>query len=160
MKGGMQGSSSHLSPPKGLRCRQAGFGLLETIAGLTILASGAIILFTWIVQTQTQLQKIEQQALKDTAKLEAIAFLSTLNPSALPQGSQVLGRLNVQWQATLTQPMRNTLNIAGRPDIFDVGLYALRVQVSREGGADWFEFEQLLVGSKQVRVYDPAGGFR
>lgn len=156
----MQGFSRHLSPPRALPRSQAGFGLLETIAGLTILASGAIILFTWIVQTQTQLQKIEQQALKDTAKLEAIAFLSTLNPSALPQGSQVLGGVSVQWRATLTQPMRNTLNVAGRPDIFDVGLYAVRVQVSRAGATDWFEFEQLLVGSKQVKVYDPAGGFR
>jgi type II secretory pathway component PulJ len=160
MKGTMQGFSRHGGARSGLRRRHAGFGLLETIAALTILASGAIILFTWIVQTQTQLQKIEQQALKDTAKLEAIAFLSTLNPSALPQGSQVLGRLNVQWRATLTQPMRNTLNVAGRPDIFDVGLYAVRVQVSRPGESEWFEFEQLLVGSKQVKVYDPAGGFR
>ena len=143
-----------------LRRGSAGFGLLETIAALTILASGAIILFTWIVQTQTQLQKIEVQALKDTAKLEAIAFLSTLNPSAQPQGSQVLGPLTVRWRATLTQPMRNALNVGGRPDIVDVGLYAVRVQVSRPGEADWFEFEQLLVGSKQVRAYDPAAGFK
>jgi general secretion pathway protein I len=144
----------------GSKLRSRGIGLLETIAALTIMASGAIILFSWIVQTQATLVRVEQEAQKNTAKLVALGFLDTLNPSVQPRGRQDFAQFGLQWQADLVQPARNTLGLGGQAALFDAGLYTVRVQVNRPGGVSWFDFEQLLVGYKQVREFDPATGFR
>lgn len=140
--------------------RQRGLGLLETIAALTILATGAMVLFSWIVQTQTSLQKMQSVSEQSAAKLEALAFLQTLNPSLQALGQQDFVRFQLQWRATLAEPVRASLGQTGRPDLYDVGLYQVKVQLNRADGAAWFDFEQQLVGYKPVRQLEAGAGFR
>lgn len=140
--------------------RQRGFGLLETIAALTILATGAMVLFSWIAQTQLSLQKMQVVSEQSAAKLDSLAFLQTLNPSVDATGQQDFSRFKLQWRAALAEPMRPSLGLTGRPDLYDVGLYKVQVQISRPNGAAWFDFDQQLVGYKPVRQLDAGAPFR
>jgi general secretion pathway protein I len=131
--------------------RSRGFGLLEAIVALTILASSGLALFAWIqqnLQTAARLKLKEQQA---ALILNAQALLETVNPSAAPSGEIVQGALAVRWSGSLIEPARPNAGFAA-PATGDwmVGLYRLQVRASE--GAVEAEFSMLKAGTQRQQV--------
>lgn len=137
------GKSGHLT---GSHVRPArGFGLLEAIVALTILASTGLALFSWLqqnLQTAARLRVKEEQA---RLLLNAQALLEVVNPSRQPSGELSQGDIRLRWTASLLEPTRINAGFAA-PAAGDwvLGLYRLQVQASE--GAVNLDFSMIKLG--------------
>lgn len=128
----------------------AGFGLLEAIVALTLLAGTGLALFGWIqqnLQTATRLRLHEQQARLTSS---AQALVDTVNPMEKPRGSMEVSGLRVEWQAELVEPVRDNASFSPeQPGHWRVGLYRLDIRaVDSNEGVD-VRFEQWCVGTQR-----------
>jgi general secretion pathway protein I len=142
----------------------SGFGLLEAIVALALLASAGIALFSWIntnLLTANRLQDIEAEA---RLKLAAVEAMAQVNPMQTPQGEAVVGTLSLAWTTQRATPVTSNATFEpGQPGPFELALYRAEVrarQANREttGGtaaaplpADEVQFELTLVGYRRVR---------
>lgn len=134
----------------------AGFGLLEAIVALALLAGSGMALFSWIqqsLQSATRLRTAEQEA---RLLLTAQALIETVNPADQSQGSMEVSGVTLRWQAEVVEtPRRNVTFSMGEPGPWLVGLYRVRVAAQdREAGAA-VDFMQLRTG---LRRLGPAEG--
>lgn len=133
------------------RTGPTGFGLLEAIVALALLAGSGIALFGWIeqsLQTATRLRRADQEA---RLTLAAQALVETVNPLEQTDGSMQVSGLTVRWTGELVEPLRRNSTFA--PDVpgaWQVGLYRLRVSADEEATAMHIEFVQLRTGLRRL----------
>ncbi len=134
----------------------AGFGLLEAIVALALLAGTGIALFAWIeqsLQSATRLRALEQQA---RLTLNAQALVETINPAEQPEGSLDASGVRVHWQAEPVEPpQRNTTALVDMPGPWQIGLYRVQVDAQDVAGDTQVAFMQLRTGLR--RMAPPAG---
>lgn len=128
-----------------------GFGLLEAIVALALLAGTGVALFDWLnlnLQTAARLAQTEAQA---RLMLSAQAAVSAVNPSARPQGTLSTGGVTVSWRAAIVQPERaNTTELPETPGPWRVGLYRMDVSAESTDGHK-VRFSQLQTGTRRAR---------
>jgi general secretion pathway protein I len=144
------------------RSRQTtGFGLLEAIVALVILGSTGLTLFSWInnnLEAATRLKAIEQRA---HDRLEAQAWLATLNPANQPEGGVLLGQLQLTWRSELVEPMHDEFDLFGNlVPRWRLGLYRVTAQVRQVGGGPGEEWQQLIAGWRVRSATPPGDPFR
>jgi len=110
-----------------------GFTLLEAIVALAILTAGTMALFAALNGALRSIERAEAAARLDTATLNAIALLETVNPMQQPEGEEQIGAVRVQWRATLLEPSGPMLTDYLQPGLFDVGLYDIAVVLEVDG---------------------------
>ena len=127
--------------------RTLGFGLLEAIVALVILGSAGLMLFGWInsnLVTASRLKDVEQRA---QWRLEAQAWLTTLNPAKQAQGETAIGKLRLTWRSDLVEPMRDEFNLFGNLEPrWRLGLYRVSAQLREGDGAPVVDWQQLVAG--------------
>lgn len=135
------------------RSKLRGFGLLEAIVALTILASSGMALFAWVnqnMQTASRLKVKEQQA---RLKLSALALLETVNPAIRRTGSMEQGGIRLEWSASLVEPERaNATFSPPETGPWMVGLYRMQVKVRDAAQTVDLEFGQLKAGARRPDV--------
>jgi prepilin-type N-terminal cleavage/methylation domain-containing protein len=131
--------------------RQCGFSLIEMIAALTILAIGSGVLFSWLGQTTAQLTRFQLQEKASLARLQAIDFLSTQNPTVAADGKQSFDGFSMEWKSEPVTEVRDSISPAGGLGLYRVSLYQVQVNTFDRSGAPWFQFPVKLVGYVQVR---------
>lgn len=131
--------------------RVAGFSLLEMIAALTVLALGTVVLFSWLGQTLGHLNRFQNQEQESLARLQAVEFLSNVNPSQRPGGRQEFERFAIEWKSRPAREMRDTVSNAHGLGLYQVQLYDVEVAGKDLGGQPWFQFNLKLVGYTQPR---------
>jgi general secretion pathway protein I len=132
----------------------AGFGLLEAIVALVVLASSGMMLFSWISQnlaTAARLGEVEQGA---RLALEAQALVAGVNPAETPEGNLDVAGMKLQWTSTVLQPLRDE----ARPHVdfvprWQLGLYRLTVKVEQAVGGIRTEWQQVQVGRRVAPGY-------
>lgn len=131
--------------------RPAGFGLLEAIVALALLAGTGMALFSWIeqsLQTATRLRTAEQEA---RLLLSAQALVETVNPAEQAEGSMQVSGLTVTWRGEPVEPPRRNATFAGgEPGPWQVGLYRLRVSAHDDATAIGVDFVQLRTGLRRL----------
>lgn len=137
--------------PQIFRQHMRGFSLLEMIAALTILSIGSVVLFSWLGQTMSQLNRFESQERESMAKLQAIEYLTMLNPAKTPEGKQAFERFRMEWKGAPARESRDTVSPSGGLGLYEVQLYDVQVATFDRWGRDWFHFSVKLVGHRQVR---------
>ncbi|MBT9455983.1 MAG: prepilin-type N-terminal cleavage/methylation domain-containing protein [Burkholderiaceae bacterium] len=143
------GRPSHRLSPQ----RERGFGLLEAIVAMTILATGGAALFAWIAQNLEAASRLKQHEARVQQQLQAESLLATVNPSVEPQGERRLAGLMVRWQSELVAPLRPSLPLQLRQQVrWRVGLYRLRVELQGPDPALNDRFEVLQTGLEPVGV--------
>lgn len=130
----------------------AGFGLLEAIVALTLLAGTGVALFTWINQNldaATRLRAHEQRA---QLLLSARALVETVNPMRAPSGQLEAGDLALSWQAEVIEPPRAnaTFNPERPAGPWQLGLYRVQVQARDRKRGTEIEYEQWRVGTHRA----------
>jgi general secretion pathway protein I len=139
--------------PGAPRATRRGFGLLEAIVALTLLASTGIALFAWIqqnLQAASRVRAIEQEA---QLQINANALMTAVNPMLRPSGTMQVSGLSLRWEAQpLEPPQRNLAFSTGVPGAWRVGLYRLDVQARDERSGTEVRFERWLVGTQRVEA--------
>lgn len=110
-----------------------GFSLLEAVVAMAILAAVGMALFAAIGQTVQNVSRAEQARQVDTAFLNALAFLESVNPAERPDGEEPLGDFTLKWRAV---PMEEPLPDVRRLDqigAFRIGLYRVELQLWQSG---------------------------
>lgn len=118
--------------------RTAGFGLLEAIVALTILAGTGAALFAWISQNLQAAARIEAAQSRIALQMSARALVAAINPFVEPEGTRSFGGIKISWRSKLASPMRPSVPTQAMEQTrWRVGLYELDVAASDEiSGAD------------------------
>jgi len=134
--------------------RTRGFGLLEAIVALAILAGAGLALFSWIGQNFIDVRRIEEAQARAALQLTAMAMVANVNPVAEPKGERRVGTVLVKWDSTLVEPLRYSLPFAGGASPrWQVGLYRLQVAGLDDSNGIKVEFgiEQTGLQAQEVR---------
>lgn len=114
--------------------RQAGFTLLEAIVALTLFSLVGLSLFAWLGSNVIALERVQARHAALADARNALAVLETVNPLLEPEGSRLVGTLEVRWLARPVVERRSGIAPAGTQTIFDLALFDLDVEVRRGDG--------------------------
>lgn len=116
----------------GVRSAQ-GFTLIEAIVAMVIMATSLIALYAWLGSSVIALNRVKANALALDDARAALAVIETINPMAEPQGEREVESLQVRWTSSPLTEQRFGVSQAGFATAFDLILYELTVEVSRDG---------------------------
>lgn len=127
--------------------RARGFGLLEAIVALVLLAGSAAALFSWINQNLAAASRLRQAQQEAGLSLAAQSLLEHLNPAREPAGQRVLGDLEVRWTSQVVHPLRdNAAFMIGQSGTWRLGLYRVAVQAQEPSSGARVELELIKLG--------------
>lgn len=136
------------------RSEEHGFGLLEAIVALVLLAGTGGALFAWLAQTTRDFGRADEAQERAMLSLKAQSLLEAINPHTEPTGVRRVGDVTVSWRAELIEPVRTSVPTqAMQPVRWRVGLYRVQAEVRR--GADGLS-ETLLVTLPGLEDVDAA----
>lgn len=130
--------------------RVRGFSLLEAIVALTILAAAGLALFAAMSQSLQMVGRAERAREVDSAMLNAVAWMETVNPMETPRGEQAFGQFMLQWASEPIEPVRDGTTGFLQPGLYRLGLYRMRLRLTRDGVLEREETVRR-VGYQQVR---------
>lgn len=135
------------------RARSAGFGLLEAVVALTLLAGTGVVLFSWINQNVQDVRRLKVAEQEAAMLLSAQALIETVDPMHALEGELDSGDLHLRWVAQLIEPARSNSAFGPEgpvPGAWQLGLYRLAVQARDKQGLS-IRFEQWRVGTRRLR---------
>jgi general secretion pathway protein I len=134
------------------RASSSGFGLLEAIVALTLLAGTGMALFSWINQNLQSASRLRLHEQESRLLLSAQSLVDTVNPLQTPTGRLEVGGLAVRWEAEALEPARqNATFTEGLGGPWLVGLYRLRVHAQDSVQGVELRFEQWRVGTRRLQ---------
>jgi general secretion pathway protein I len=131
---------------------QRGFTLLEAIVALVLLASTGIALLSWINTNLMSLQRVQQAQQRQQAIQNALVFMETINPLEKPQGKEIIGIYQIDWNATAIELPKDGVTSIGGISLFQVGLYETKIKVMVKKDL-LAQFTLRQAGYKQVRQF-------
>lgn len=139
--------------PSSIQRRQSGFTLLEAIVALVIFSMGALSLYAWLGVNVKTLVRVQERREAVALTHSALDQVSRINPMETPRGRREIGEVVIEWDAKPVEPPRNAVTQLGLPTIFQVGLFAVEVRVSR-GGTELERFQVRQLGYKQLHALE------
>ncbi|MEP5766266.1 MAG: prepilin-type N-terminal cleavage/methylation domain-containing protein [Halieaceae bacterium] len=136
-----------------IRQRHSGFTLLEAIVAMTVFATSALGLYSWINSMMIGTARFDAIAIESTDVDNALSYLEVLNPMETPSGSKQLGAAILSWQSELVEPVRPGNMVRSN----EFGLYELTVKLERDGTPDQ-TFKLRQVGYRKLQVTDATIG--
>jgi general secretion pathway protein I len=127
-----------------------GFTLLETIVALVIFTSSGLALYGLMNTNLTSLTRIKEVSSQVPVVKNSIEYLSAMNLQGEQDGEFEMNGFNVQWQARLLEPLRETQNTLGYRGYHNVGLYKVDFQI-RDADKTIGNYQLRLVGHELVR---------
>lgn len=129
-----------------------GFGLLEALVALAILAGAGMALFAWIQQSVDSAVRLRAHAQRAQLQLAASDLIQSINPMAQPEGEQVVGSLVLRWQARPLEPPRLNASFQPQyPGAWRLGLYAVDAQVDDRSTGTSVRFTQWQSGALRTQ---------
>ena len=130
--------------------RRAGFTLLETTVALAIFAAGGMALYGLFNSNMIGLGKVADISRLEPAVLRAVEHLSSINIREQSTGQLEIGGFDIAWSSNLVEPVRQSQSTAGFLGSFEVGLYDVDIELSRNGRPD-STYRVRLAGYQKVR---------
>lgn len=134
-----------------------GFGLLEAIVALALLAGTGLALFAWINQNLQAASRLRLHEQESRLLLSAQSLIDTVNPLQAPTGRLEVSGLAVTWEAVALEPAR--ANATFNPELTGpwlVGLYRLKVHAQDRIEGVALDFEQWRVGTRRLQPVSEA----
>lgn len=134
------------------RSAHSGFGLLEAIVALTLIASAGMALFSWISTNMIGANRLRDIDRAAGLRMAAIETAANLNPLAHPDGRLALPRFVLEWRSTAASPlMEGAAPTAAGGSNFQVQLFRTRLRASDPVRGATVELELELAGYRTVR---------
>jgi prepilin-type N-terminal cleavage/methylation domain-containing protein len=125
----------------------AGFGLLEVLVSLAILALVGGALFSWINQSLDSARRLQRSDAEAQLTLNVQALLSDLNPLREPEGKRELAGIKVSWNSTVVQPVVDGRSfVEGQFGDWRIGLFAVSVDAEDLRSRTTVRFDILKTG--------------
>jgi hypothetical protein len=140
--------------------RSLGLSMIETVAALTILASGAVIIFSWTAQTTGVLARADLTEKRQLARLRALDFLRTINPNSRPNGQQRLDNFSLSWASRPIDSPQHARDSDGRIDSYELTMYAVKAVLAGQPEIEGLSMELELPGYRLTRRLDPGSLFQ
>ena len=87
---------------------------------------------------------------REPAVLSAVEHLASINIREQPTGQLEIGGFDIAWSSNLVEPVRQGQSPAGYLGSFEIGLYDVDVELSRNGRPD-STYRVRLAGYQEVR---------
>ena len=113
--------------------KQNGFSLIEAIVALTILSIGTVTLYSWFVVAYDGLIRINDRRDMYEVLKNFEVQLYMMNPQQESEGVYLYNSYEVAWSLWLVEPISTGVYAAGTQSNFDLGLYSVEFEVSRDG---------------------------
>jgi general secretion pathway protein I len=131
--------------------RRRGFGLLETIVALALIAGAGMALMSWLQQSLHSAFRARNTEYEARLLLSAQALIESINPAEKAEGSLKADGLFLTWQSQPVEPpRRNATFVEGTPGPWEIGLYRLAVTALDEQSAVRVNFVQYRTGLKRL----------
>lgn len=96
------------------------------------------------------LGKAAEVSRREPAVLAAVEHLASINIREEPVGQLAIGEFDIAWSSSLVEPVRQGQSVAGFLGNFEIGLYDVDIELSRNGNPD-MTYRVRLAGHRQVR---------
>ena len=96
------------------------------------------------------LGKAAEVSRREPVVLAAVEHLSSINIREQPAGQLQVGGFDIAWSSTLVEPVRQGQSNDGFLGSFEIGLYDVDIELSRNGRPD-STYGVRLAGYQQVR---------
>ena len=123
---------------------------MEAIVALVLIATTGMSLFSWINSNIITLNRVQNVNAENAATANALEYLQTINPMAMPEGRADLGSLLLSWKAESNAGPRDGASYPLGVGAFQLAYYQTQVTVQRPDGQAWFTFPVQQVGYRRV----------
>lgn len=131
----------------------AGFGLLEVLVSLAILALVGGSLFSWINQSLDSARRLQRSDAEAQLTVNVQALLSDLNPLSEPAGKRELAGIKVSWSSRVVQPVVDGRSfVEGQVGHWRIGLFDVTIDAEDLRSGTTVRFDILKTGLQ------PSGG--
>ncbi|MBV8033812.1 hypothetical protein [Roseateles sp.] len=128
-----------------------GFGLLEALVALVLLAGTGAALFAWIGQNTRDASRLEEARARAALRLQALALLESVNPQVDPQGERAIAGLQLRWTSEQTELRRPSVPTqAMEPLRWKVALYRVKAHARQVATGASVDFEVMLPGLEDL----------
>ena len=131
----------------------AGFTLLEATVALAIFAAGGMALYGLFNTNLVGIGKAADVSLREPVVLAAVEHLASVNIREQPIGQLEIGGFDISWSSSLVEPVRQGQTVEGFLGSFEIGLYDVDIELSRNGRLD-STHRLRLVGYQKVRQFE------
>lgn len=111
---------------------QTGFGLLEALVSLALIASIGFALLAWIQQSLDVTQRVDSHYESLALERAVLAWSSSLNPMDQPRGTWRYNRYLVSWDATPAGPVTQQSGYPSGVGLYDLAMYDVAVEVRND----------------------------
>ncbi len=117
---------------------------------LAIFAAGGMALYGLFNTNLAGLGKAADVSRREPVVLAAVEHLSSINIREQPEGQLDIGGFDIAWTSSLVEPVRQGQANTGLLGAFEIGLYDIDIELSRNGVSDSV-YRMRLVGYQKVR---------
>jgi type II secretory pathway pseudopilin PulG len=132
---------------------EAGFGLLEAMVAIALLAGTMVAIFTLVAGILDSAHRVGRSNQEVQLTLNAIETMMAVNPMLQEIGKLDVGPYTIEWTSTAIAP---PLDLAG--SLYHIALYDCDVRVVDPAGSELVQFKLRRVGYRRIRDPGPTLG--
>jgi general secretion pathway protein I len=132
---------------------QEGFGLLEGLVAIALLAGTMVAIFALVGNILDSASRVGRSNASAQLTLNALEALTVVNPMLQPSGKIDLGPYMVAWTSAAVTPVIDRVG-----SLYQIGLYDTEVRVEERPGAVLAGFTLRQIGYRRVRDPGPTLG--
>lgn len=116
------------------RTPQSGFGMLEAIVALTLLAAAALPAAIGLSSAITTARRVESALLEIEMQTNALAALRVINPMPNPDGMLDLGPYRLVWSSTALDHSKAVVGPIGETGVWLVQPFEMNARIEDQSG--------------------------
>jgi general secretion pathway protein I len=130
--------------------RSRGFGLLEVLVALAVLAAVGGTLFNWINQSLNSAQRLQRSDAEARLSLNVQSLLASMNPLTEPAGQREIAGMKLSWTSSVVQPVVSGRTfVQGQHGDWQIGLFRVSVDAEDLHSNAGVHLEMLKTGLRR-----------
>jgi general secretion pathway protein I len=132
--------------------RSAGFGLLEAIVALALIAATGLALFSWVGTNLTEAARLHDRDAAARLQMAAVEFMANVNPVGNLRGERSVGAMQLTWNAVAKGDEAPGMSFIGTPSNYRLQLFDSTVDASDSQSGARTQFHLTVLGYRKVEI--------